>query len=568
MFADYSIKSRLTSSGSTRYFVCYLLSGFVAIIDLFIVFLFIPVSETILFSQSSDYSAFTKWEHSHFSPANKSDELLISLMFLLAASVFRILWHFLFRYQEFIFKKKLIDRTAQRLFESFYSSPFLVHSKSKSSDWIRSINDIENVVNYDIGVRFVIFYDLITLLGILVYVLNRSFIVVLVTIAINFAFLFPLQKIFRKRMAILSKEKFDSESSRIQIISELFKGFRELRVYRKIDFAIKEFSSVQVRASRDQESILIGNLIPVFYEFLAIFMLFSIVGFSILFGNEQQDTFSLLGILAISILRAVPSSSRIFASIQRKRAVRDSSLNLRRMISELNDANQEETFSVNPLFNSWCEIAISDLAFRYPNQTEYAFCDLNLRISKGQKIGIFGASGSGKSTFINIFLGLITGYSGSIQIDGTNINPDDSGFYKTLGFVPQDIFLMNTTILENITFENSYENCNVDLLSSVINASRLNEVISQLPNGLLTPIGENGSNFSGGEKQRIGIARALYRQPSILILDETTSGLDFSMEKNLLEAIIEENSDLTLILVSHRQNSFKNFDQILEFKAN
>lgn len=560
------MRLRLISEAKSSFYLCYFLSGLVAVIDLFIVFLFIPVSETILFSQSSNYSDFTKWEHSQFSPITKSGELMVSLLFLLSASILRLFLHFLFRYREFVFKKTLIDETAQRLFKSFYNLPFLVHSRSKSSDWIRSINDIENVVNYDIGVRFAIFYDLITLIGIAIYVLNKSFVVVIVTIAINAAFLFPLQKISRKRMAVLSKEKFESESLRIQIISELFQGFRELRVYRKIAFAAKEFTRVQVRASRDQESILIGNLVPIFYEFLAILMLFSIVGFSIFFGHNEADTFSLLGILAISILRAVPSSSRIFASIQRKRAIRDSSLNLHRIISELTEIELESTQVPDPSMYNWSEICISNLAYCYPHQSKNAFDDLNLTISRGQKIGIFGESGSGKSTFINIFLGLISGYSGSIKIDGLSINPAESDFGRTLGFVPQDIFLMNSTIFENITFEDEYKNCNQDLLKTVIESSKLDEVISNLPQGLDSPIGENGSNFSGGEKQRIGIARALYRQPTLLILDETTSGIDFSMEKSLLDSIMNINN-LTLILISHRPTSFKNFDQVLEFKT-
>ena len=191
-----------------------------------------------------------------------------------------------------------------------------------------------------------------------------------------------------------------------------------------------------------------------------------------------------------------------------------------------------------------------------------AINNISMNIKKGSRVGIIGRSGSGKSTLVDIILGLLEPEKGEILVDGVHIKKNKRSWQSHLGYIPQDIYLLDDTIKNNITFGIDEKNINEELLQESIKIAQLEKFVESSKNKLDTAVGNRGIKISGGEKQRIGIARALYNQPKILIFDEATSALDIDNENKILDEIYEGIGDKTLIIISHRNNTVKYCDLI------
>ena len=214
-------------------------------------------------------------------------------------------------------------------------------------------------------------------------------------------------------------------------------------------------------------------------------------------------------------------------------------------------------------FKKNISIKINNFVFKNElnNQKNILLGDINLNIIKNDKIGIIGPSGSGKSTFLEIFSGLINSNNEVISVDGKLIKRNIRGWQKIIGYVPQKTFIIEDTLKNNILFGLDKEKINENYFREVLLKSNLNQLISKLPQGVNTIIKEDGTNFSGGEIQRIGLARALLRKPQILVLDEATSALDFKNEAEIINDLLKIDN-LTIISVTHRLSALKGFDKI------
>ena len=207
---------------------------------------------------------------------------------------------------------------------------------------------------------------------------------------------------------------------------------------------------------------------------------------------------------------------------------------------------------------------INNLNFVYPNSNRMALNKINLSILSGKKIGIVGSTGSGKTTLVDILLGLLKPTNGEISLDGSEIGKLGlREWQNSIGYVPQNIFLSDKTIAENIAFGLSLEELDIDRVKEVCKIASLHNFISEeLEQSYFTEVGERGIRLSGGQRQRIGIARALYNNPSLLVLDEATSALDNLTEKVIIESIANHSKNITTIIIAHRLNTIKNCDCI------
>ena len=208
------------------------------------------------------------------------------------------------------------------------------------------------------------------------------------------------------------------------------------------------------------------------------------------------------------------------------------------------------------------EIELKDIVYAYPNTEKLIFDKADLTIPVGASVGIVGTSGAGKSTVVDILLGLLEVRSGQILADGQDVKESYRAWLKNIGYIPQMIFMLDDTIRKNVAFGVPEDKIDEDRLWEVLKEAQLDEFIKTLPEGLDTGIGERGIRLSGGQRQRIGIARALYNNPEVLILDEATSALDNDTEAAIMESINRLHGKKTLIIIAHRLQTIEKCDMV------
>ena len=213
------------------------------------------------------------------------------------------------------------------------------------------------------------------------------------------------------------------------------------------------------------------------------------------------------------------------------------------------------------------EVNVQQLYFSYQRKINPVLVDVNIRIKRGEAVGFVGQSGSGKSTLIDIMLGLLEPQSGSVLINGQLIEDVKQSWQKTIGYIPQTIFLMDDSLRRNIAIGIADNEIDEIAVQDALKSAQLEDFVASLPDGLDTVVGERGVRLSGGQRQRIGIARALYHRPSVLVLDEATSSLDTETEKGVMQAVQALQGDKTVIIVAHRLSTVEYCDRLYRLDA-
>ena len=307
-------------------------------------------------------------------------------------------------------------------------------------------------------------------------------------------------------------------------------------------------------------------------ELFIYFFGYSVVIFLLIYETQQfNEVVVVLGIYALALQKLLPATQNIFHQISQARYYRPSFekiyTDLKSSLEiplEKKNTNANFQLAEKKLFQK--EITFNEIKFKYPNSKNIALEIDNLSIEKNRFLGITGSTGSGKSTFIDILIGLLKPSSGQIKIDKEkiqNINMND--WTNKIGYVPQFAFMADDTITNNIALGLDEKNINMKRIQKVCEICEISEFIeNNLPNKYSTRIGEDGVRLSGGQRQRLSLARAIYKKPDLLILDESTNSLDNNTEKLILNNFLKQ-ENLTVIIVSHRIPTLKNCDKIILF---
>jgi len=269
----------------------------------------------------------------------------------------------------------------------------------------------------------------------------------------------------------------------------------------------------------------------------------------------------LLGLFAAAAFRIMPSLARIMNSIQTIIFYRPTVDSIYKEFDQESSQNDINEISPKKFFFTR-DIDLKNINFKYSESGPFILRNINLNIKSGTTIGLIGESGIGKTTLINIILGLIQPTDGSIHADGINIFENIKNWQSQIGYVPQDIYLSDDTIRKNIAFGLPEEKIDDIAINKAVTNAKLDSLVNNLSNGLDTKIGEFGDRISGGQRQRIAIARALYTNPKVFILDECTNSLDSKTEKQIIDEVNSLKGKKTIIMIAHRLSTLENCDRI------
>lgn len=369
----------------------------------------------------------------------------------------------------------------------------------------------------------------------------------------------PYSLRYAHRNFVLGQESFG-------YIHPAIEGFREMKLFGREALFTQGFkTNRRESAGLSRFQVVVGELPKYLLEVVMILGILAVA--LVLFATQDTATaFGLLAVFAAAAMRIVPALNRAVASVT---LVRSGSPSLARVAEELQtlamEAGQDPSTSENLVSIPAAPIQICDVGFTYPDAHTPVLKGVSVTIEPGQTIALVGASGAGKTTFADILAGLYVPTEGNIMVGDVDIVAHPRSWRALVGMVSQRVYLWDATVRDLVTFGEPLETVDHQLLVDVLDRSQLTEVVAGLPDGLDTRVGDQGSRLSGGQTQRLGIARALYSQPQVLILDEATSALDNHTERQITDTIAGLRGSTTVVVIAHRLSTVKDADSILFF---
>ncbi len=486
--------------------------------------------------------------------------IIVFILIFLIKSVILILFTY---FLSFFFGNFCI-KISNKVFFNCINQDYLFFIEHTVEDFLRKVTtDIHGVKTYVVSVInfFIEILFILTVSVVLIIINYQIFLFIIGIFGTVFSFYFYIMK---RKISVWSF-LFQKNSGLLQnLISDGIKGIKDIICYKLEKKYLSDFSKRVNNVYLSQFKLDFVNTIQRFWmELLAVVAMSLPLVFFMYKRNDVQELIPVFGLYGIATFRLVPSFNRMVMHMQNIQFYKPSFDSIKKVLKDSKIYFQDNNAkSIN--FNK--SIEFKNVSFFYKNENKKIFDNVNLRIDKGDRVGIKGSNGSGKTTILNLISGLIKETSGSILIDGHH-NPYQNRniWSKNISYVQQNVFLLNTTIKNNIILDEiNFDNKKFEKLSSLLD---LNNFFKNLSYGINSEVGSDGILLSGGQKQIISIARALYRDSDVIIFDEPSSALDESKSNNLLEIIKKLSADKTVIMVTHDLNSFRScFNKIFSIE--
>ncbi len=372
-----------------------------------------------------------------------------------------------------------------------------------------------------------------------------------------------LYMLLRRRLARLGKEREKANRSRFEILSEAFGGIKELKLAGLEEVLIRRYTQPAKQCAKSITAAQLAKQLPRYaLEIIAFGGMLLVVLYLMRTRGSFEGALPLIALYAFGSYRLMPALQQVYAHMATLRFAEPALNNLYADLVHIAPAQSGESI-LAPL-SVEKSIALRGVTYAYPNSQVAAVHNLSLEIPARATVGLVGSTGSGKTTTVDIILGLLSPYSGRLEIDGVPIGPDNlRAWQRNLGYVPQNIYLAADTVAGNIAFGIPCEKIDLSAVERAARIANLHDfVVNDMPQGYNTQVGERGVCLSGGQRQRVGIARALYHKPQVLVLDEATSALDNLTEQSVMEAVHNLSHEVTIILIAHRLSTVRECDCI------
>ncbi len=502
----------------------------------------------------------------------------VALVGLFILIVFYIKSYLSFRVHHYIheFSYKQEGELRLRLLHAYLTVPYTFHLNTNSTVLIHHIITETQLFCLQVmlpGLQFAANSTILLFILVLLLKINSIATVAILGLLLPIFFIYYL---FKDKIVLWGRQRALAQKGMMRVINHSLGGLKETLIIGCGDYFEDQMHHQSKSFTHAATSFGIFRFLPrVLTEPLMVTFLIGFIAIS-LFTQGTQNLIVSLGIFTTAAVRLMPVISHLLTEFSQ---VRNSKYSLNQLYLDLKRIEQQkigeplkpvDSLSKDGLsspkhhedqvMSFVNQIDLEDVTYRYPKAAETVLQNISLTIKKGQSIALIGKSGAGKTTLVDIVLGLLIPEDGDIKVDGASIYKDLRSWQNLVGYIPQSIFLIDDTIVRNVAFGVPDELIDLERLNKAIQAAHLTELVEQLPDGIQTVVGERGMRLSGGQRQRIGIARALYHEREVLVLDEATAALDSETESRVTEAIKSLSGTKTMIIIAHRLTTVQHCD--------
>ena len=457
-----------------------------------------------------------------------------------------------------------------KMMRGYLSQPYSFFAYRTSSELLRNINQDTADFFGTIQALVHLTTEGLVVFILVVYLVVKDKMITITMGAVLAGLLMFFSKIYKKHLYKIGQKNRKYEALVNKWVQQSFGGIKEIKVLNKEKFFFSRYDeSFKGRVNSEYIYHTMISIPKPVIETGVMSALLVAIAIKLSLGTDASYFIPTISIFAVAAVRLLPSFNRIteyLGTIMYQKAAINSIYNELLEIENLNKSNDSNDCDVTAKMEFNGEIKIDNLKFKYADSEKYVLENVDFSIKKNTSIAFIGPSGAGKTTLADIILGVLLPTEGRVLVDGKNIMDSLDSWHHTIGYIPQNIYLMDDTIRKNIAFGLDEKEIDEEKVIEACKQAQLYEYVSTLPNGIDTEIGEMGVRLSGGQRQRIGIARALYNEPDVLVLDEATSALDNETENAVMEAIDSLHGTKTLIVIAHRLSTTRNCDRIYRVK--
>ena len=526
----------------------------------------VQVVSVVVDPQAVEKSELVGWFY-HFLGCRDFQSFSVTVMVFLIV-VFAVKNVFLFVQQKLTFAFVYTNqfRTSERMMRNYLRRGYEFYLNADTAVVQRSITSDVNNMYALILALLQLMSDGVVSLFVVAYCLMTNGLMTILLAASLVVLMALIKKILKPVMYRAGKENQDYYSSLFKWISQTVQGIKEVKVTCKEQYFVDEYCRCgKGYVSAVQRRDLYNNVPKLLIETVCIAVMMGYMIVLTVMGTGTENMLEVLTTLAAAAFVLLPAVNRINNQMNAISYCEPFFMGVSdNLQEEIGDEKVDMSFATDeeeklPLKNS---IELRDIVYAYPNTDKRIFDHASLTIPIGAAVGIVGTSGAGKSTIVDVLLGLLEMQNGAVCADGVDVKTQYRKFLRNIGYIPQMIFMLDDTIRRNVAFGVHDDKVDEERVWEVLREAQLDEFVKSLPEGLDTGIGERGIRLSGGQRQRIGIARALYYDPEVLILDEATSALDNDTEAAIMDSINRLHGRKTLIIIAHRLQTIEKCDMV------
>lgn len=499
--------------------------------------------------------------------------LILIICALIFAFVFKNAYLIFSTYVQAKFVNNNRYRTSRNLLSQYLHRPYEYYLNADSATILRTIyGDMDNVFNLlqqcmNLAAETIVSFCLVCMMLVMDF---KMTLVIVAMLGLTTVF---ISKVLKRKLNRIGEHSRMEQANQYKWILQSVSGIKDVKVLHKEKHFTKQYEIAAKNYAADiVKNNVFVNIPRLLIETVSIVSILGYLAVSILMGTSVAELMKLVSAFALAAVRLMPSVNRVNTYIANI-SYHESALNYiydNIDIEAVREQGRQDALKkqeeVKESITLSKEIALSDITYAYPNTEKKIFDHADMMIPVGKSIGVVGPSGAGKTTVVDILLGLLDIQGGKITSDGTDIMKNYAGWLSHIGYIPQSIYMVDDTIRSNIAFGVKKEEIDEARVWEVLEEAQMKSFVENLPDGLDTEIGERGVRISGGQRQRLGIARALYHNPELLIFDEATSALDNDTETAIMEAIDKLHGQKTMVIIAHRLRTIENCDIIYEVK--